>query len=245
MHCPENMPTYLDRLARAGRTAGFLVETFGWSDSYPMLGMTRSSNHPNASEHQLYFSAGIHGDEPAGPQALLELLEEDALPRRHNYAICPLLNPAGMVRSTRENAKGIDLNRDYRHFVSEETSAHAAWLERKVRPITQALLLHEDWESQGFYLYELNFTNGPGHSEQILQAVRPHLPIETAEIIDGRIARHGIIRPESLPKIEEGDPEAIYLYKRNGGLSYTLETPSAQDFTNRVKALKAAVLACV
>lgn len=245
MHSPENMQTYLDRVARAGRAVGFQVETFGRSESFPLLGMTRRSSNQNANEHQLYFSAGIHGDEPAGPQALLELLEENALPRRHSYAICPLLNPTGMIRGTRENAAGIDLNRDYRHFVSEETSAHAAWLERKVRRITHALLLHEDWESQGFYLYELNLSNGAGLSEQILQAVRPQLPIEPAEIIDGRIARQGVIRPESLPELEEGDPEAIYLYKHYGGLSYTLETPSAQDFTKRVNALKAAVLACV
>lgn len=76
-----------------------------------------------------------------------------------------------------------------------------------------------------------------------MRAVRKHLPIETAEMIDGRIAQQGTIRPDELPELEEGDPEAIYLCKRYGGLNYTLETPSSKKFMQRVKALKAAVLA--
>lgn len=239
------MQAFLARLAEAGANAGFAVETFGRRESYPLLGLRRPALDREAGERELYLSAGIHGDEPAGPQALLELLEEDALPRGHAYVICPLLNPAGMVRGTRENPEGIDLNRDYRHFASDEISAHAAWLERSVRRITHALHLHEDWESQGFYLYELNFTRQPGLSGEILQAVRPLLPIETAEIIDGRIARQGVIRPDHIPELEEGDPEAIYLQKRYGGLNYTVETPSAKDLAQRVKALKAATLAIV
>ena len=155
------------------------------------------------------------------------------------------MNPLGLIQGTRENGDGIDLNRDYRHLLSREISAHAAWVEQKISRMTVAMHLHEDWESRGFYLYELNFTQPPGFSAQIIQAVRKHLPIETAEIIDGRIADQGIIRPDSLPELEEGDPEAIYLHKRYGGLNYTVETPSAENFERRVKALKAAVLAIV
>lgn len=243
MNSPESMQSFLDRLARAGAAAGFTVESFGLIESYPLLGLMRRATDAGVDERQLYLSAGIHGDEPAGPQALLELLEEDALPSRHGYVICPLLNPAGMVRGTRENAGGIDLNRDYRDFASGEISAHARWLERKVRQMTQALHLHEDWESQGFYLYELNFTQQRGLSGPILRAARKHLPIETAEMIDGRIAQQGIIRPDDIPELEEGDPESIYLQKHCGGLNYTLETPSSKDFRQRVNALKAAVLA--
>lgn len=243
MNSPKTMQSFLARLAEAGAAAGFTVETFGWSESYPLLGLMRRATDAGVDERQLYLSAGIHGDEPAGPQALLELLEEDALPSRHGYSICPLLNPAGMVRGTRENAGGIDLNRDYRHFASEEVRAHAGWIEQNVRGISLALHLHEDWESLGFYLYELNLTQQPGLSDSIMRAVRKHLPIETAEMIDGRIAQQGIIRPDHIPELEEGDPEAIYLQKNYGGLNYTLETPSSKKFMQRVKALKAAVLA--
>ena len=155
------------------------------------------------------------------------------------------MNPTGFAHGTRENAAGIDLNRDYRHFRSEEITAHARWIEQNVCRITRALHLHEDWESQGFYHYELNFTGKPGLSDPIMNAAGHYLPTETAEVIDGRIARHGIIRPDSLPELEEGEPESIYLQKRYGGLNYTVETPSSQNFQLRVKTLKATVLAIV
>ncbi|PXA03449.1 succinylglutamate desuccinylase [Coraliomargarita sinensis] len=243
MHASENIQATIARLAEAGDASGYTVDTFGQSEGCPLLGLTRAASEPDTSERHIYLSAGIHGDEPAGPQALLELLNEDALPDQHSYAICPLLNPIGLGQGTRENGAGIDLNRDYRHLVSREISTHAAWIEQNVSAITIAMHLHEDWESRGFYLYELNFTQQPGFSPQIIQAVQAHLPIDLDEIIDGRIAHQGIIRPDRLPDLEEGDPEAIYLQKRYGGLNYTVETPSSQDFNARVKALKAAVLA--
>jgi predicted deacylase len=239
------MQTYLSQLADAGIAAGFTVDRFGQIGDDPLLGLTRTAAEAGADTRHIYLSAGIHGDEPAGPQALLELLEENALPRRHSYAICPLLNPAGFALGTRENAEGLDLNRDYRHLASREIHAHVNWLAQTVQKLKLAVHLHEDWESRGFYLYELNFTRQPGLSAQIMEAVQAHLPIETAEKIDGRRAKHGIIRPESIPHLEEGDPEAIYLQKNFGGLNYTVETPSSQNLAPRVKALKAAVLAVV
>jgi hypothetical protein len=239
------MHATIHRLTEAASSAGFTVNRFGQVEGYDLLGLTRAPSEPKTDARQIYLSAGIHGDEPAGPQALLELLEEHALPDRHHYAICPLLNPLGLVHGMRENNEGLDLNRDYRHPASREITAHIGWLTQTLEQISLALHLHEDWESEGFYLYELNFTRQTGFGAQIMQAIRPYLPIDTNEIIDGRIARHGIIRPESLPDLEEGDPESIFLQKHYGGLNYTVETPSSNDFPIRVKALKAAVLAAI
>ncbi len=243
---PQNATTQLiDRLQRAGEATGFAVEAFGQINDRPLLGMTRATSQPSADTRHIYLSAGIHGDEPAGPQALLELLEEDALPRAHHYYICPLLNPHGLAHGTRENAAGVDLNRDYRDFASEEIRAHARWIERHISQLDCAIHLHEDWESRGFYLYELNFSNQPGYADRILAATAKYLPTETATEIDGTAARDGVIRPETLPEIEEGHPEAIYFQQKFGGLNYTLETPSSRDFRKRVEALKAAVHACL
>jgi len=239
----DSITALLTKLRSAAEAAGFTVETFGQTAHYPLLGMTRTADSANEASRHLYLSAGIHGDEPAGPQALLELLEEDALPRAHHDYLCPLLNPDGLAAGTRENAEGIDLNRDYRDFATAEVRAHADWLQAKVTRLDCALHLHEDWESRGFYLYELNFGAQPGYAERILQATRRFLPTESAAEIDGRAARDGVIRPDRIPEIEEGDPEAIYIHKKYGGLNYTLETPSTQDLRHRVGALKAAVAA--
>lgn len=61
-----------------------------------------------------YLSAGIHGDEPAGLVALRDLIRDNAWPDDLNLGICPCLNPQGCELGTRENAAGLDLNRDYR-----------------------------------------------------------------------------------------------------------------------------------
>lgn len=232
-------------LARAAREADFSVAVYGSVDGMHLLGLTRRAQQATEKRRSIYLSAGIHGDEPAGPLALLELLRSDALPRQHDWAICPLMNPAGLRQGTRENPDGVDLNRDYRDFRSLEIRSHRDWIRDQVQEIDLGIHLHEDWEAEGFYLYELNFGECSSLAKQILNAVGRYLPIEMAECIDGRMARAGLIRPEVLPDLPEGHPESIYLYQKYGGVLYTLETPSTAGLALRVSALKAAVLEAV
>jgi hypothetical protein len=241
MHTPESITTLISKLRHAGEAVGFTVECFGQIGNWPLLGMIRPASVAPSQAPHIYLSAGTHGDEPAGPQAMLELLKNDRLPRNYNYSICPLLNPAGLALGTRENPGGIDLNRDYRDSISREVRSHTRWIEHRITQLDCAIHLHEDWESQGFYLYELNITGLPSYSAQILAATEKFLPIETAQCIDGHLANEGIIKPTILPELAEGQPEAVYLQEKFGGLNYTLEAPSALDFRKRVNALKAAV----
>jgi len=67
------------------------------------------------------------------------------------------------------------------------------------------------------------------------------LPIDIADVIDGRPAAGGIIRPEGDPAKRELWPEAIYLRAHHTGLAYTLETPSALPLAQRLAAQVAAV----
>lgn len=231
----------IEKLKCCAAATGFEIETFGQVTEWPLLALSRKSHNTNG--RNVYLSSGIHGDEPAGPIALLQLLQEDALPRKHNYWICPALNPSGLDAKTRENANGLDLNRDYRDFSSEEIRSHAAWARKHIPSLDIALHLHEDWEAKGFYLYELNFNQQTGHADAILRAASKHVPIETAPEIDGSPASNGLIRPEALPELEEGHPEAIYFQQQFGGLNYTLETPSALPLEKRVAAHLSAMLA--
>jgi protein MpaA len=223
--------------ATAGRAAGFRIEKFGETPSVPLLALTKRTAGPHP---RIYLSSGIHGDEPAPPLALLRLLERGYFDARAIWFLCPLLNPVGLARGTRENADGVDLNRDYRNPASAEIRAHVAWLQRQPR-FDLALVVHEDWEAKGFYLYELNRTTQPGLAESILEAVRPICPIELAEQIDGRPARGGIIRPEGDPTKREVWPESIYLHAHHTKLSYGLETPSALPLEQRIATLCTAI----
>jgi murein peptide amidase A len=190
---------------------------------------------------RIYISAGIHGDEPASPLALLNLLEAETFDRRADWFLCPLLNPVGLFRGVRENPEGIDLNRDYREPQSAEARSHIAWLQRQPN-FDLSLCLHEDWESTGFYLYELAVQPHPGLAEAVLESVRPSLPVEPSALIDGREANQGIIRP--LGDLTQRDkwPESLYLHVRHHvPLHYTFESPSKSPLAIRIAALRAAV----
>jgi len=132
--------TLAGQFADAGRAAGFRVERYGESEGCPLFALTRRTPGPRP---RLYLSTGIHGDEPAPPLALLRLIERGFFDRRAHWFLCPLINPAGLARGTRENADGLDLNRDYKDCRSAEIRAHIAWLERQP-PFDFTMCLHED-----------------------------------------------------------------------------------------------------
>lgn len=233
-----NPVPFVARFEAAAQRAGFHVERFCEIAGCALIAATKRTPGPRP---RIYISAGIHGDEPAAPLALLELLERGTFDERAVWFICPLLNPAGFLRRTRENADGLDLNRDYKAQKSQEIRAHARWLQRQPN-FDLAVCVHEDWESTGFYLYELNPGNRPTLANALIEAVEPVCPIDAGQIIDGRpIAERGIIRPINDPLAREQWPEAIYLRAHHTRLSYTFETPSGFPLPQRVAAHVAAV----
>lgn len=196
------------------------------------------------SKPNVYLSTGIHGDEPAGPLAVLQLLRENRWPANAQLRLLPCLNPAGFPRNTRENAEGKDLNRDYRHFETAEIRAHVDWLKRQPA-FDLTFCLHEDWESHGFYLYELNPEHRPSLAEKMIAAVARVCPVDPSAIIEGREASGGIINPNLDPDSRPQWPEAFWLLQNKTRLSYTLEAPSDFPLATRVNALVAAVRAAL
>jgi hypothetical protein len=225
------------RFEGAGAKAGFRTEAFGAAGPCPLFALTKRTPGPRP---RIYLSAGIHGDEPAPPLALLALLESGTLDARAVWFLCPILNPDGLSRGTRENAGGLDLNRDYRHLEAPEIRAHVGWLRRQPN-FDLAICVHEDWESKGFYLYELNPDKRPSLAEPMASAAATVCPIDMSPEIEGREAKAGIIRPLLDPPSREKWPESIYLQVNHTRLSYTVETPSSLPLETRVAALRAAL----
>ena len=192
-----------------------------------------------------YVSAGMHGDEPAGPFAALELLRSGALDTG-SWLLCPALNPTGLAAGTRENDGGFDLNRDYLSLQTAEVRAHSAWLASLPCPRLFASL-HEDWETSGFYFYEINLGEDcPARAAAILEAVKPWFPPEPAALIDEHeIRSSGWIYHVPEADVPENWPEAIFLAKRGCPVSFTFETPSANCLKDRVAAHVAAVKAAL
>lgn len=239
---PLDPATFIPRFSALARQSGFSDEQFGEVHGHALVAYTR----PLATDApRIYVSSGIHGDEPAPPWALLRLMEEGFFDDRASWFVCPLLNPTGFVRGTRENHRNLDLNRDYKQPVSDEIHTHVRWLQRQP-DFTVSFCLHEDYEASGFYLYELNPEKRPTLADAALAAAARHGHIEHAAVIDGRAAAApGIIRPTSDPLLRESWPEAIYLRHKHTTLSYTFETPTALPLERRIAAQTAALRAAV
>ena len=112
----------------AAQQHGWTSETFGSQGEFNLFALHRPSSFDTRPSSRIYLSTGIHGDEPAGPLAALRLLQNNQWPANAELWFCPCLNPMGFILNRRENDKGIDLNRQYRHLKTAETRAHIAWL---------------------------------------------------------------------------------------------------------------------
>ena len=241
----------LGDIEAAAHEHGWNSEAFHQTGDFKLLALQRAASgrdsEPLSSTHRaprIYISAGIHGDEPAGPLAVLRLLRENPWPANLDLWLCPCLNPTGVALNRRENDKGIDLNRQYLHLEAEETRAHVSWLNRQP-PFDFCLCLHEDWESHGFYVYELNLSERPSLAEIIVEEVAKVCPVDRSETIEGWPAQSGIIRPSADPRSRPQWPEAFYLITHKTRLSCTLEAPSDFPLATRVNALIAGVIAAL
>jgi|ERR1051326_1098070 hypothetical protein len=230
----------------AARRHGWQTEALRVSETLSIPAFTRP---PSAIRHppsaiRIYISTGIHGDEPAGPLAVRQLLQENPWPTGADLFLCPCLNPEGFRLNRRENEDGIDLNRDYKHLQTPAIRAHTEWLLRQP-PFDFCLCLHEDWESSGFYVYELNPDDRPSLAPAMIQNVAPVCPIDLSPVIEDREAHGGIIRPSPDINSRPRWPEAFFLLQKKTRLSYTLEAPSDFPLATRVAALVAATKAAL
>ena len=64
---------------------------------------------------RVLLTGGVHGDEPAGVEAVLGFVEEDMSPwlEQVEFTVVPWVNPVGYVRDTRDNGDGADINRSF------------------------------------------------------------------------------------------------------------------------------------
>ncbi len=228
---------YLERFCRTAAGCGFERTVFAEVAGYEVPAFTK----PAAGKPRVYVSAGVHGDEPAGVFALMEMLAEGCFGDEIEWRICPVMNPTGLTTGTRANAQGVDLNRDYLRQASDEVRGHVEWLQRQ--PVPDVFLsLHEDWESTGFYLYEIQKCACASVAHSILASASAVIEPEPSALIDDHQVREpGWIFHEPRSDFPGDWPEAIYMAELGTRVSYTLETPSSLALERRVACHRLAV----
>lgn len=184
----------------------------------------------------IYISAGIHGDEAGSTEGLLAWAEsrQEQLSSL-SLLIYPCLNPWGLENNSRFDACGNDLNRAWgkpenpllRHVINRTNDLK----------LQLVITLHEDFDGQGLYLYEPSVGGRPnGKAEEIINAAKPFIAPDPRGMIDGRKARHGIIRPRPTNPPDDGIPEALYFYLKHKCTTFTFETPSEFALGQRIGA---------
>jgi predicted deacylase len=182
--------------------------------------------------------AGIHGDEEAGILATQQLIrwasekpEELGDFELHFFPVC---NPTGRHLGTRHNQSDLDLNREF-WYGSLEPEVRYLESELRREHYDGIISLHSDTDSDGCY----GFVSGALLSEHLLapalHAASAHLPRNSQPIIDGFLAKDGIIK-EGYLGILSAPPE-----QKVKPLEIVFETPGLAPMPQQVAASVAAV----
>jgi hypothetical protein len=126
----------------------------------------------------ILLSAGIHGDEKSPVVALVELCEkifnvdDDAYNtlRNFNLKIVPVISPFGFDHTTRFNARGVNLNRNFAYkwdVLSDSAKGSAPYSEYETQAIRDWLAdnsnacIYIDYHNTGYELPNVSYLNTP------------------------------------------------------------------------------------
>ena len=195
----------------------------------------------DAARPTIALSAGVHGDEPAGPYALLDLIENDRLDPRFAYRIWPCTNPTGFAAGTRANVDGIDINRTFGKGGGAPESRAIVMANRDLK-FALSIDLHEDSDATGFYCYEYG---GGTYGLSAVSAVEAAgFPIETLEELElgGPMLERVVVRergritadPFQEAAVLEGLSYSLVLARNAARNALTFESPVAYPLEQRI-----------
>lgn len=214
-----------------------------------------------SGDKRVFISGGVHGNEPGGALATLScmsrfLLMDYLLKPEHadkrkqcqyfvdsnalefQLHVCPCVNPWGYECNTRENANGVDINRDFEKFEAEESRLVADYLYG--HEFIFAMDMHEGspneiWKDfdpaknpDGTWLYELCHDHSIRMGRQMIDAVREKgLDVCDGDTIYDDVNSNGVVwYPEGRKSTDyaAGNSLDAYLWKNHSPQVFTSET---------------------
>ena len=241
-HRAHDYPYLIERWRAVAARTGMVMRRYATGPEYHLY-CVRSKDLPRKGS--IYISTGIHGDEPAGTEALVTWAEANTrLLRRRPFLLVPCINPWGLVNNSRADSQGRDLNRVFHHDSVPQIAALKRVIGR--RRFSLVLTLHEDYDGVGLYIYEIKGAQ-PYWGESLLEAAAAHVPKDIRPLIESRESINGLVRRELDMKLFDdiGLPEAVYLHLQGCPRVFTVETPSEYGLDRRVRAHIAVIKECV
>lgn len=213
------------------KRAGLRMKAFAKAGDWPVFFVETPVSKGGDHAAWRYISAGVHGDEAAAPWGLLEWAEQNVTRLREQpFLIFPAMNPIGLLLNTRMDDRGVDINRAFNNL---NDPLIAGWLKVvEGRRLALALCLHEDYDGQGCYLYELTHRKD-SIGAAILRDTARVVPTDPRTRIDGRSAKQGLIIRRVPPDLP-GHPEAIVLHYLGAPIALTFESPSEFCLSDRI-----------
>ena len=147
--------------------------------------------------------------------------------------ILPCLNPWGLVNNRRSDERGRDLN----GLFDQSNLTPIRELKRLLigRRFDFGLSLHEDYDAQGLYGYELN-ERRPDWGARLLRAVAHVIPLDGRRRIDGRVFEESLMLRRNVHRVPV-HAETVDLHLRGHAThTFTFETPSEFSLAKRVRA---------
>jgi protein MpaA len=192
----------------------------------------------NVPQKRIGLFALIHGDEPAGAQALLKLLEQlaeqPALASGYDLVCYPVCNPTGYEDETRHNRAGADLNRAFWQG-SSLPEIQIVEQELKQEQFDGIVALHTDDTSEGLYGYAHGRELNEGLLVPALRASEHVVPCNHEPMIDGFRAKAGVIH-ECFAGVLRPPPE-----QRPQPFEVIFETPGRTEIDRQAEAAQVAV----
>lgn len=185
----------------------------------------------NGADNWWCITAGIHGNEVAGPLAILEWLKKHPDPKV-NLLVLPICNPSGFIRNKRRTATNHDLNR---HFRDKDIREENDLIIKEIKQVKPEFLisLHEHPGARGFYIYSSRV--GDKICESILELAKEH-----GFTIRQRHKSNVIRGNRKLAKLD-GDGSLEDLMYTNSVPYIVVETPTVEPISKRAQ-LQASII---
>lgn len=247
---PENLPAARDISALESRLTSAVsscdrlsMKTIGQVSygTYQSPVWVVSFSPEAAIKHKVLLSGGIHGNEPAGVEAMVQMVDTLAKnPQKYtdtSFDIIPIVNPWGWSHDIRFNQEGCDVNRDFSTFKCQESAIVRDFASGK----RYDLIIddHEDPDANGFYMYQYDNPD-TWLSRKLINTVRNQgYPVEQDVSMVILKTEDGLINAPFwglwYMKLTGQLSITNYFRLNNSDSVYTIETPMRLVWEDRLK----------